>query len=182
MLASGQTVFSWGAASYNKLRRGTALEIRYALWIRPDACFALTDEPAANRTGLHIEMTVSPGLSASTLRQTDRRKLTQIKGARVSNCYEVAEFKVRVSAPAEQPLGMQRVSGRITWQAVTKDGPQVVQTSAFEFPVEVVEHDDRTARYNENYGYRAKPDLIWRIPALPFVLVYCAVMGGDCPD
>jgi len=182
VLPSGQTVFSWGAVSYNKLRRGTALEIRYALSIRPYACFSLADELATNRTGLHIEMTVSPGLSAIPLQQTDRHKHAEIHGAKVSECFEVAEFKVRVSAPAEQPLGLQRVSGRITWQAVTKDGPLAAQTSVFEFPVEVVEHDDRTARYNESYAYRAKPDLLWRIPALPFVLVYCAVVGGDCPE
>lgn len=181
-LASGQSVYSWGAPSYNKLRRGTAVDIRYAVSIRPDACFALVDDPSKHWNGWRILTTVSPGLNATVVKQTDSRKHSQIKGVNVPNCFPVVEVTVRVQAPADQPLGMQSVSGRIQWQAITKDGPQPAQSSGFDFPLEVVEHDDRTAQYNESYGYRAKPDLLWRIPTFPFVLVYCAIAGGECPD
>ena len=98
------------------------MEIKYALLIRPDACFVLADEPVAGLTALRLEMSVTKGLSATILQQTDRHKHADLKGAKVANCAQVAEFKVRVSAPAEQPLGMQRVSGRITWQARAGSG------------------------------------------------------------
>lgn len=179
-LACGQSVYSWGAASYNKLRRGTAVDIRYALSIRPDACFALVDDPSKRWNGWRVLTTVSPGLNATVVKQTEGRKHSQIKGVNIPNCF--VEVTVRVRAPADHPLGMQSVSGRIQWQAITKDGPQPAQSSGFDFPVEVVEHDDRTVQYNESCGYRPKPDLLWHIPALPFVLVYCAIAGGDGPD
>lgn len=181
-LPSGQTVYTWGAASYNKLRRATALDIRIALSIRPDACFVLADDPLANLKALQVGTQVSSRLSATLVKQTDRGKHTEIKGERVSHCSPVVEATVRVLAPLDQPMGMQKVSIRIQWQAVTVDGASTAQSTDFEFPVEVVERDDRTAQYNESYGFRPKPDLLWRIPAFPFVLVYCVAVGGDCPD
>lgn len=181
-LASGEEVFNWAAVSYNKLRRGTAIELKYDLFIKPDACFVLLDDGPTGRRGLKLEMAGSPGLVMTDVRQTGVGKKTVIKGARISNCADTVEFKVRIEAPVDHLFGLQKISGRISWQAVNATGVLPMETMTFEFPMEVVERDDRTAKYNKAYAYRPSADLLWRIPSFPFVLVYCAVVGGDCPD
>ncbi len=181
-LRSGEEVSSWGAVSYDKLRRGTAIDLKYDIFIRPDACFVVIDDTSLGRRGLKLEMTGSPGLVMTVVRQSGAGKKAVVKGAKVSNCTDTAEFKVRIEAPADHPLGLQKISGRISWQAVNATGMLPVESVTFEFPMEVVERDDRTAKYNGGYSYRPSADLLWRIPSFPFVLVYCAVAGGDCPD
>jgi hypothetical protein len=144
--------------------------------------FVVIDDASLGRRGLKLEMAVSPGLVMTDVRQTGVGKKTVIKGARISNCADTAEFNVRIEAPADHSLGLQKISGRISWQAVNATGVLPVEAKTFEFPMEVVERDDRTARYKDAYAYRPSADLLWRIPSFPFVLVYCAVVGGDCPD
>lgn len=38
-LPTGETLLNWGVLSHTKLRRGTAIDLRYQLAIDPDACF-----------------------------------------------------------------------------------------------------------------------------------------------
>jgi hypothetical protein len=181
-LASGEEVFNWAALSYNKLRRGSTIELKYDMFIKPDACFVLLDDKSTGGRGLKLEMAGSPSLAMSVLQQTGRGKKAVVKGAKIPNCSDTAEFKVRIEVPADHSLGMQKIIGRISWQVINSTGLLPVQTISFALPIEVVEHDDRTAKYNESYAYRPSADLLWRLPSFPFVLVYCAVVGGDCPD
>jgi hypothetical protein len=182
-LASGEKVSHWGLVSYNKLRRGTEMELTYQMFIRPAACFLLADDASADRRALKLEITASPGLVATAIRVSARGRHATVNGVKVANCSDEVQFRARIVAPPDQPLGMHRLTGEINWQAINATGTLPPQTTKFEFPVEVVEHGDRTAKYNESYGYRPKPDLVWRIPTLPFVLIYCAARGGgDCPD
>jgi hypothetical protein len=180
-LASGEQVSYWGLLSYNKLRRGTDMELTYEMFIRPDACFLLADNVASGGHALKLVITASPGLVTSAVKASAHGRQTTVNGVKVPNCSDEVRFRAKVSTQPDQPLGMNRLAGKITWQAVNATGVLPPQTTSFEFPIEIVERGDRTAKYNESYGYRAKPDLIWRIPTFPFVLIYC-VASGDCPD
>jgi hypothetical protein len=182
-LASGEKVSEWGLVSYNKLRRGTEMELTYSMLIRPEACFLLGDGVSAAARPLKLEITASPGLVTSAIRVSAHGRQATVNGKKVPNCSDEVLFRAKIVAPPDQPLGMHSLTGQITWQARNAKGTLPPQTTEFEFPVEVVEHGDRTAKYNESYGYRPKADLIWRLPTFPFVVIYCvATGGGDCPD
>jgi hypothetical protein len=182
-LASGETVSLLGVLSYNKLRRGTEIGWMYQIVIHPNACFLLVNDVAAGRQGVKLQLTPSPGLLTKEIKQAARSKSAIVNKAKVTNCSDAVQFKARIEAPPDQPLGMQKVSGQITWQARNTTGVLPAQTTQFEFPIEVVEHGDRTAEYNPYYGYRPGADLLWRIPSFPFVLMYCGVKGDpECLD
>ena len=180
-LASGETLSDWSQLSYNKLRRGTAIEMRYGLAIDPNACFFIQDD-SAGHSGLTLEITSEPAITTTLLEKKADSRQTVIDGEKVANCSKIAIFKIRLTASPDATLGLIRVRGKLTWQARNAKGALPLQNSNFEFPVEIVERGDRTAHYNESFGYRPKADLLWRIPSLPFVLTYCAIVGGDCPD
>lgn len=181
-LASGEKISYTGYVSYNKLRRGTEMEITYYLFIHPEACFLQADNAAGKSRGAKLELDGTPGL-ITVVKQIKYEGPVKINQQEVPHCHVSIRFKIAVKAPPDQTLGMQKVSGQITWQGQNAAGVMEPQTNKFEIPIEIVEHGDRTAKYNEAYGYRPKPDLIWRIPSFPFVMAYCAVAGGpDCPD
>lgn len=181
-LSSGETLSKIWAVSYNKLRRGTEIEFSYELMIGRDACFLLTDDAANGTRGVKMEVTSSAGLQTTIVKKFRSYKVDAIN-TKVRDCYSAVGFKTRVTAPSAQPLGTQKVNGVFTWQAASKNGVLAPHTTEFEITIEVVERDDHTAKYNESYGYRPKADLLWRIPAFPFVLIYCgATGGGDCPN
>ena len=85
-LPSGERVSTWGAVSYNKLRRGTALEVEYDLFIQPDACFFVGDKPSEGQQGLKIVISASPGLETAVVQQTKREKRSVIRGVKIANC------------------------------------------------------------------------------------------------
>jgi hypothetical protein len=172
-LKSGEVVHQWGILSYNKLRLGTEMELSYLMSINPDACFSTADDPASGRVALNLEITPEPGVGAQVKR--DVRKKTRVKGAELSDCSSDASFTVKLRADPAAPLGVNHLSGRLTWQAVNVGGPHPSEVTAFQVPIEVVEHGDRTAKYNDAYGYRPKPDLLWRVPTFPFYLAWCAI-------
>lgn len=182
-LPSGEKVSIWGLLSYNKLRRGTQMELTYQMFIRPAACFLLHDGAAEDRRALKLEITASSGLVTTAIRVSARGRQTKVNGVKVPNCSDEVQFRAKIVAPPDQTLGMHRLTGKITWQAINATGPLPPRTTTFEFPLEVVEHGDRTAKYNESYGEHPKLALLWGIPAFPFILVYCVAWpGSDCPD
>jgi hypothetical protein len=181
-LASGEYVSYWGVFSHSKLRRGTEMGLKYTLMIGPEACFLLAGDKAAGLKGVKVELSASPGLVATVMKAGSKSKATLIQKVKVKNCSDTIGISAKIVAPMEQPFGMQKIGGQIRWQAMGRGGTLPPQTTSFEFSIEVVEHGDRTAKYNDYYGFRPTPDLLWRIPALPFVLVYCMVTGPDCPD
>jgi hypothetical protein len=180
-LPTGETLLNWGVLSYTKLRRGTAIEMRYQLAIDPDACFYMQSD-SAGHSGLTLEVTGEPALTTTVLEKKGAPKQSVIHGEKFANCSSLASFKIRLSTSPDAVMGLTTVRGKLTWQARNAKGDLPRQDSSFEFPLEIVEQGDRTARYNESFGYRPKADLLWRIPALPFVLTYCAIVGGDCPE
>ena len=180
-LASGETLLHWGVLSYNKLRRGTAIDLRYQMAIDPDACFFVQNDPAGH-PALTLEITGESAITVTVLEKDGAPKQSVIGGEKVANCSSLADFKIRLTASPDAAMGLVKVRGKLTWQARNAHGDLPIQNSTFEFPLEVVEHGDRTARYNKSFAYRPKADLLWRIPALPFVLTYCAIVGGDCPE
>jgi hypothetical protein len=173
VLSGGETTHQWGILSYNKLRRGTEMELSYLMSISPDACFPTEDEKSPDRVALKLEINPEPGIEAVVTRSV--RKKTQVKGQQLANCSADASFEVKLRAQEMAPLGVNHVSGRVTWQAMDASGPQPAQVTTFQVPIEIVEHGDRTAKYNEAYAYRPKADLLWRVPAFPFYLAWCVI-------
>ena len=180
-LPSGETLLNWGVLSYNKLRRGTAIEMRYQLAIDRDACFYMQSD-SAGHLGLTLAVTGEPAITTTVLEKKGAPKQSVVHGEKIANCSSLASFKIRISTPPDAIMGLMKIRGKLTWQARNARGDLSPRESTFEFPLEIVEQGDRTARYNESYGYRPKADLFWRVPALPFVLTYCAIVGGYCPD
>ncbi len=182
-LSSGETVSYETVFSYNKLRRGTEMEWRYTLVIWPKGCFFLADDPAAGHRGVSLKLDGTSGLLVTIISKPGDRKTKSVDHAKMSDCSDSVVFRARIAAPPHQPLGTQTLTGQITWQAENQEGALPPQTTKFELPIEVVEHRDRTAKFNDNYGPHFKATDLWRIPALPFVLLYCGVKGDpDCPD
>ena len=156
------------------------MEFLYELFIQPEACFLLKDDVAAGSKGIKLELGASPGLTTS-LKQLSRGKAVVINDKKVPNCFDRVLIKAKVIAPEDQPLGMKKIMGRIMWQGRNAQGVMEPQTTKFEFPIEVVEHGDRTAKYNESYAYHLKVKELWLVPAAPFIVVYC-IASGNCPD